>query len=347
MMVYVGTALLQPTLTDQIRYSGGAGNVGWPPTLLAQISNTFAMGSLIILVKDRVRPTLFNRGHLLLTGRGVLNGAVVKWIVICTAIDFSAGIMLTSGLLMLGGSVFVIIYSSTTVWTAIISTCMAQKLAIGRWVGVVVVTVGMVVSSEANFEMTSGDDMATTALLAGVVVCLTGTCLHAAMYVASEMAIKQNIDLLVLCSCMGVIETGLLLLWNIALYASYGASLYTSAEHDIDATPQQLALLYCALTAVNAVHAWAFFHMLEKVGAVSSAVMKGTQLVLVFALSVVFFCRFQATQCFSWSKATGVMTVVLGLLVYAHSTAQESGTQGHAPQSKVRAAKDKEEELIL
>ena len=47
--------------------------------------------------------------------------------------------------------------------------------------------------------------------------------------------------------------------------------------------------------------------------------MKGLQLVLVFSFSVVFFCRFQATQCFSWSKAAGAGTVVLGLLVYAAS----------------------------
>ena len=78
--------------------------------------------------------------------------------------------------------------------------------------------------------------------------------------------------------------------------------------------------LYCALASVNAVHAWAFFHMLEKVGAVSSAVMKGTQLVLVFALSVVFFCRYQATQCFSWAKGAGAACCVVGLLVYAIST---------------------------
>ena len=55
----------------------------------------------------------------------------------------------------------------------------------------------------------------------------------------------------------------------------------------------------------------------SSLGAVSSAVMKGVQLVLVFAFSVLFFCRYQASQCFSWPKAIGVATVVAGLLTYA------------------------------
>ena len=56
----------------------------------------------------------------------------------------------------------------------------------------------------------------------------------------------------------------------------------------------QLILLYASLTVNNAVHAWAFFHMLKRVGAVSSAVMKGVQLVLVFTFSVLFFCQVSA-----------------------------------------------------
>ena len=130
------------------------------------------------------------------------------------------------------------------------------------------------------------------------------------------------IDLLVLCASMGTIETCLLLLWNLSLLGTRGVAIYLPADQQVDATTEQLALLYTGLTSVNAVHAWAFFNMLARVGAVSSAVMKGLQLVLVFSFSVVFFCQFQSTQCFAWSKAAGVSIVAFGLLVYAYSTAR-------------------------
>ena len=59
--------------------------------------------------------------------------------------------------------------------------------------------------------------------------------------------------------------------------------------------------------------------------------MKGVQLVLVFAFSVLFFCRYQASQCFSWPKAIGVATVVAGLLTYA-AGARDSRRQACAQQ---------------
>ena len=51
MFVYIATALMQPTLTDlEIRYSGGAGHVGWPPTLLATLANALPCAFVLLLV---------------------------------------------------------------------------------------------------------------------------------------------------------------------------------------------------------------------------------------------------------------------------------------------------------
>ena len=102
------------------------------------------------------------------------------------------------------------------------------------------------------------------------------------------------------------------------------------------ASPAQLVVLYSALTLNNAVHAWAFFHMLERVGAVTSAVMKGVQLVLVFGFSFLFFCQLQTTQCFSWTKAAGVATVTAGLLVYACSTPHSTASRALEKRRMVR-----------
>lgn len=316
MVLYVATALVQPTLTDEIRYSGGAGHVGWPPTLLAMMANTLAMATLMVFAGRSLRGTL--------CARGKLDRTSLRLILLTTALDFVSGMLLTTGLLMLGSGLFVVIYSSTTAWTALWARCTGQKLSAGRWVGVLLVSGGMVVSASSNIAEASGDAQATANIVVGCAVLLAGTVLHAAMFVQSELVIRQaGIDLLVLCASMGTIETALLLLWNVSLLAAIGPSLYVSVAEDgaLDSSPQHLLLLYAALTLVNAVHAWAFFNMLEKVGAVSSAVMKGLQLVLVSCFSFVFFCRYQETQCFSVSKASGVAAVAVGLLVYARSTA--------------------------
>jgi drug/metabolite transporter (DMT)-like permease len=313
MAIYVATALMQPTLTDEIRYSGGAGHVGWPPTVLATASNTVAMASLLAIAPGgwaALRQTLRSKSS--------------ATVLMCTAIDFASGCLLTTGLLMVGGGTFVVVYASTSVWTAIWARCTGQRLSFGRWAGVGMVFAGMVLHSSQGLMHAAAEGMAaSTSLVLGLCAVVVGTMLHAAMFVVSELAIKQSqIDLLQLCAGMGLIETTVLLLWNGLLLTAFGPSLYLP-----DAPParegaglQRVLLLYLLLTLVNAVHAWSFFHMLSRVGAVTSAVMKGTQVILVFAFSVLYFCRLQATQCFSWSKAAGVGVVALGLLVYARST---------------------------
>ena len=314
MLVYIATALMQPTLTDEIRYSGGGGHVGFPPTLLATLSNTVAMSSLLVIAPggfDGLRRIFSNRAS---AGR----------VLICTALDFVSGCLLTTGLLMVGGGMFVVVYASTTVWTALWARWSGQHLSAGRWAGVLLVFAGMVLNSSQGLEQAAAESVAASTLLVlGLCAVVVGTMLHAAMFVYSELAIKQaQIDLLLLCAGMGLLESVTLSLWNLLLLATMGTTLYRPEEPPArDASSRELCLLYAGLTVINAVHAWAFFNMLEKVGAVSSAVMKGLQLVLVFAFSVTFFCQMQATQCFTWSKATGVGVVALGLLVYAHSTA--------------------------
>mmetsp|Transcript_32539 Transcript_32539/g.104132 ORF Transcript_32539/g.104132 Transcript_32539/m.104132 type:complete len:179 (+) Transcript_32539:743-1279(+) len=136
------------------------------------------------------------------------------------------------------------------------------------------------------------------------------------MFVFSERAMRLGgLHPFLLSSGMGAAETAALAAWNGALLSRHGPQLY--APHDGEVELGTVALLYAGLTLVNAMHALVFFELLDRIGAVSSAVMKGVQLVLVFVFSVLFFCRYQASQCFSWPKAIGVATVVAGLLTYA------------------------------
>jgi drug/metabolite transporter (DMT)-like permease len=314
--MYVATALLQPTLTDTIRYSGGAGHIGWPPTQLATLANTLAMASLMLFVSRSLVRTAF-----------CSSGASLRRILTATALDLVSGCLLTTGLLILGGGIFVVIYSSTTIWTALWARCSGQRLSLGRWTGVVLVSGGMVVSASANFADAAGDAVAR--IVAGCVAsgacgadatqlgtrlptplhpthrpswsvsrwfgAAAGTMLHAAMFVYSEIVIRHaGIDLIVLCASMGALETAALSAWNLALLTAYGPELYlpsaTPASDGSDGNAGEaagggavdgvhVALLYGGLTLVNALHAWAFFNMLERVGAVSSAVMKGVQMV--------------------------------------------------------------------
>ena len=64
---------------------------------------------------------------LQLCGRArVAMGSFNRAILAVTAIDFTSGCLLTSGLLIVGSGTYVVVYSSTTVWTAVIARLTGQ-----------------------------------------------------------------------------------------------------------------------------------------------------------------------------------------------------------------------------
>ena len=187
------------------------------------------------------------------------NRASAGRVLICTALDFVSGCLLTTGLLMVGGGMFVVVYASTTVWTALWARWSGQHLSAGRWAGVLLVFAGMVLNSSQGLEQAAAESVAASTLVLGLCAVVVGTMLHAAMFVYSELAIKQaQIDLLLLCAGMGLLESVTLSLWNLLLLATMGTTLYRPEEPPArDASSRELCLLYAGLTVINAVHAWA------------------------------------------------------------------------------------------
>lgn len=90
MATYVGTALMQPTFTDRIRYSGGAGHIGWPPTVLNQLANVLSMTFVGMFVCGRLLSTFFGGS----TTEGAMSAMLMT-----AFIDLISGVLVTTGLL--------------------------------------------------------------------------------------------------------------------------------------------------------------------------------------------------------------------------------------------------------
>lgn len=90
MATYVGTALMQPTFTDRIRYSGGAGHIGWPPTVLNQLANVLSMTFVGLLACGRLHSTFFGGS----TTEGAMSAMLMT-----AFIDLISGVLVTTGLL--------------------------------------------------------------------------------------------------------------------------------------------------------------------------------------------------------------------------------------------------------
>eukprot|EP00521_Asterionellopsis_glacialis_P014409 CAMPEP_0195305114 /NCGR_PEP_ID=MMETSP0707-20130614/35693_1 /TAXON_ID=33640 /ORGANISM="Asterionellopsis glacialis, Strain CCMP134" /LENGTH=336 /DNA_ID=CAMNT_0040369139 /DNA_START=374 /DNA_END=1384 /DNA_ORIENTATION=- len=130
----------------------------------------------------------------------------VKKLLLTAAIDLISGMLLTGGILMTGGGVFVVLYNSCPAWTAILSRVfLKRKMSLLQTFGVSLVCMGLIVNvagshrqladsnSDGKDSISSSESTSNvTTVLVGSVVVLVGCILHSAFFVMSEISLLGN-----------------------------------------------------------------------------------------------------------------------------------------------------------
>lgn len=106
---------------------------------------------------------------------------------------------------------------------------------------------------------------------------------------------------------MGQIEFTILLLWNVL-------RKYNSSIWEINLTAMAW---YLILTTNHLLHSLAFFHMIGRLGAVGSAVLKGFLALATFGVAAMVFCSDEnKNQCLTPLKTLSMVSVFAGGLIY-------------------------------
>ena len=129
---------------------------------------------------------------------------------------------------------------------------------------------------------------------------------------------------------------GFMTLWvviGIALYGfddrDDGNQESASADLNVNTAPLPKAILgFLSLVVIDLLHAGAFFTLLKNIGAVASALLKGVQAIVVIALSAIFYCPTEESQCLTTMKAISAMTVMSGVVGYGIGSSISSGGGG-------------------
>jgi drug/metabolite transporter (DMT)-like permease len=244
-----------------------------------------------------------------------------------------------------GPTIFSIVYSSVTVWTAIYSHFILKRiLNRSQWLAILTVFGGLALTAKDSLQL--GHSVMTGLLMVSV-----GSALHALTYVASEIVMDMGQDsLTVQQNCAVQSTTGCLLFffWELT---------YTWPRYEIVlGTPMKEAGtgLWMALFVLmsfglaNLIHSLTFFHTLLHFpgGATSAGVMKGLQAVFVFVVTHIAFCGKTGGEemCFSRVKWLSLLTVCSGVFWYGKATQharalnrKTSNGNGYEPIRDVRA----------
>lgn len=263
--------------------------------------------------------------------------------------DISAQSLNYTGASMAGATIFAVVYSSVTVWTAVFSRLfLGRSLSWCQWGAVLTVFGGLCITAADSISL--GQNVSQ-----GTALVVLGSCMHGATYVMSEavmakandigatntsnnnnnsatretLSVRENSAFQGVVACMG------LLLWQL-VYTSYRWDELIGQPMQVAGTTVIQALwILSAFGLANLVHSFSFYHTLAHYpgGSTSAGVMKGLQAVLVFVAAHLLYCGRPGgddAMCFSVSKFLSLVTVVGGVTIFSLATERSSRDEGYS-----------------
>eukprot|EP00616_Rhizochromulina_sp_CCMP1243_P009241 CAMPEP_0118981754 /NCGR_PEP_ID=MMETSP1173-20130426/31230_1 /TAXON_ID=1034831 /ORGANISM="Rhizochromulina marina cf, Strain CCMP1243" /LENGTH=412 /DNA_ID=CAMNT_0006932199 /DNA_START=13 /DNA_END=1247 /DNA_ORIENTATION=- len=305
--------------------SGSGSHSAHPlPSMLPMLCNAVGMASVGLLTgisessRSRVGQPCVSR---------VTQGTALQSLLRLAAVDFISGGLVVLGQLHVPSSLFVVLYASCTIWTAVIAQVwLKQRLSLARWCAIAAIALGL-----CGDALTAEIGTPQNGSRAGVLLVLAGAFLHSYTICLAERTIRllPTVSSIEACSFMGAIEASILAFYEIT---------HVLLDAPMPFPPSNVLVLYPLLTFFQAVHAASFFYILGNFGSVTTGVLKGLQMVVVFLASDVLFCSADESDCVTASKFACVVLVVLGLLTYSWADPQRRGVTSAGDGSDVSAS---------
>jgi hypothetical protein len=235
--------------------------------------------------------------------------------------DIASTSMNYTGASLAGPTIFAIIYSSVTIWTAVFSQVWLHRtMTVWQWMTVMVVFGGLTLTATDSLQL--GRDVAH-----GSVLVLLGSAMHALTYVMSEAIMTRGDDRLDIYQNTGIqgsVAAVAFLVWQVVYTLPHVEEKVWQPMQQAGTTLASAAVLWMLFGLANLVHSVTFFHTLLNFpgGAASAGVMKGLQAVLVFLLTGLLYCNRVggSEMCFSRTKFVSLLTVCGGVLGYGATT---------------------------
>lgn len=239
-------------------------------------------------------------------------------------LDVMAQSMNYTGAILAGPTIFSIVYSSVTVWTALQSRfVLGRWLSPLQWCSVFIVFGGLLLLK--NSATDNGKDV-----MDGTILSVIGSAMHALTYVLSEavMTTGEKLSVRVNCFIQGLVACSFFMVWQLLFTVRHFEEYIESPMREANATLNQALFILFLIAIANLIHALSFFHTLRHFpgGSTSAGVMKGLQATLVFVTTAVAFCgrRGGKEMCFSFNKFISLIVVSIGVSVYGFATSLNS-----------------------
>lgn len=232
-----------------------------------------------------------------------------------------------TGASLAGPTIFAIVYSSVTIWTAVFSQILLRrKISAWQWASVVLVFLGLTLAATDSAKL-GGD------VFHGLLLVLVGSMTHGLTYVMLEGVMTVGNDTLSVgqnCAIQGLVASFCFGLWQIVYTIPRWDETIGGPMEEAGTTPRRAIEILFMFGLTNLIHAMTFLHTSRHFmgGATSAGVMKGLQAVLVFVATHILYCGRSGGEemCFTRGKLLSLITVAGGVTFYGFATsARENG----------------------
>jgi drug/metabolite transporter (DMT)-like permease len=260
------------------------------------------------------------------TARMLLKATVIA------LIDIGAQALNYTGAGLAGPTIFSVVYSSVTVWSAVFSRIFLQRtLTPTQWLAVLIVIGGLAITATNSVHL--GPDVTH-----GTLLVFAGSAVHALVYVMSEavmtfshdpserLTVRQN------AAIQSTVALIALTAWQFiyTFQSSRYEQLVLEPARAAGTTVVTAVVIFGGFALANLVHSITFYHTLAYYpgGATSAGVMKALQAVMVFAVAHLLYCgRIGGEEmCFTTSKFLSLCTVVGGVTLFGVATETSSSS---------------------
>ncbi|CAL6100187.1 Conserved_hypothetical protein [Hexamita inflata] len=290
---YIITGALAPIILEYIKKQGGANG----KTFLYAMPNSLAMAAVLLVPQKESKIQYIKKFY---------------WqTIVMTLIDVVGTTLTLLGQILCGSGVYIIIYSSLTVWSALGSRfSMKKHFTLWQVIGIIIVTAGLGISGIASFNDGSN-------VIIGIVITLIGTIFHSCVYWLNEFFnFKYKLHMQIMCGYTGVFGVALYMVYQCAYTIPHWKQLVIDEIATNNGVVWQICLLYAALFLVDLFHMFAQYTVVPRVGSVSTGVGKSISSLSVFVFSHVLFCSVKKSQCIDFWKALSLIVVLCGVMTY-------------------------------
>eukprot|EP01066_Platyproteum_vivax_P010592 Platyproteum_vivax@DN4756_c0_g1_i1.p1 len=296
--LFLTAYLVQPLLVDVIKYNGGADSRTFLFLLPHYLAMTLVGWTATGLPKKIWQYSWWKGLHV-------------------SSLDIINQLLKKAGLIFAGSAVYIVIDSSSIVWTALWSYwLLGRKLNVLQWLAILLISAGCGLRAiEMDLSVKSDETI-------GIIMILLAAILMGLTFVLNEkyMVDANPIPGPYLVGMMGTLCSAVLIVWSLVYTLPNFEQLVLQRIYRVNGNFQIIGTCFVLLFCLGYLHSSTLWRLMKSLGAVSAGVMKGLKVAGVFVLSHFFFCHLQASQCLRPITACSATLCVLGVILYSYAT---------------------------